>query len=124
MRMNGNGHSTKLLRRTLPLGVILLLLPTAGCDLCAIYNADSARGTAAMGFSLPVSEQFIPYDTLQLNGRKLPPSFLDRFFLDRSMTHLAPTWNFSERFGVSASLPVIYQRFRRIQLLPTGPVTG
>src|ERR1039457_4371380 len=88
----------------------LLACDIFGCELCAIYNADAALGKSGKGFSLAISEQFIPYRTVQLNGRELPPSSLDQLFLDKSMTHIVPTWNFSPRFAVSLSLPVVHQR--------------
>jgi hypothetical protein len=106
--------------------LVLLALITSGlaaraCDLCAVYNADAATGESSQGFSLTISEQFIPYRTVQLDGDELPSSTLDDLFLDRSITHIVPTWNFSDRFGVSVNLPVIYQRFKQSQLIPTTP---
>ena len=92
--------------RVLPLILMLMLGRAAmGCDLCAIYNADAATGQSGSGFSLNLSEQYIPYGTPQLNGNTLPPSDLDNMFVDKSMTHIVPTWSFSSRFAVSLSLP-------------------
>src|SRR5689334_1645255 len=92
---------------------------TWGCDLCAIYNADAALGKSGSGFSLAISEQFIPYRTIQLDGEKLPSSILNRVYLDRSMMHIVPTWNFSPRLGVSVSLPIVHQHYRQFQLTGT-----
>jgi len=103
--------------------VMLLFLHAAwGCDLCAVYNTDAARGELGQGFSFTLSEQFIPCGTVQLNGNELPPSVLDQNFVDSSMTHIVPTWNFSDRFGISANLPLIHRRFDRFQLTPSGVV--
>jgi hypothetical protein len=91
------------------------------CDLCAVYNADTAMGDSGAGFSLTISEQFIPYRTTQLDGDEVSSATLDDIFLDRSITHIVPTWNFSERFGVSVNLPIIYQRYEHSQIIPTAP---
>src|ERR1051326_776417 len=106
--------------------LLLSLLLSSGdhafaCELCSLYNADAAMGRSGGGFSLNVSEQFIPYDTVLRDGHHLPPSVLDDMYLDKSMTHVVPTWNFSPRFGVSLSVPVIYQRYREMHLLPAAP---
>src|SRR3954465_1724858 len=107
--------------RRLSLSLIAwLTLPATACELCAIYNADSASGKSGSGFSLAISEQYIPYRTVQLNSEELPPSILDDLFLERSMTHVVPTWSFSDRFSLSASLPIIHQRFKRYQLRPSS----
>src|SRR4029077_10607599 len=99
-----------MLVRAFLLGSVLTTAANAlGCDLCAIYNADSAAGRSASGFSIGVSEQFIPYRTVQRDGVPLPPSIYDLAYVDRAMPPLAPTWNISPRFGVSLSLPVIYE---------------
>jgi len=108
--------------RVLLFGLILWLARGAsGCDLCAIYNADTATGQSGSGFSLNVAEQYIPYRTVQRNGHELPPSSLDQMYLDQSMTHIVPTWSFSRRFSASVSLPVIYQRYREMHLLAAAP---
>jgi hypothetical protein len=100
---------------------ILPLLPTAtACELCAIYSADSARGTSSAGFLFTVSEQYIAYRTVQLNGDELPPSFLDRYFRDTSITHLVPSYNFSDRLALSVNVPLVRHHFRRLELLPAG----
>ena len=90
------------------------------CELCAIYNADAAGKGAGLGFSLAVAEQYIPYRTVQLDGRELPPSILDQAFLDSSTTHVVPGWNFSDAFSLSLSLPIIHNEFKRFQLTGTG----
>ena len=47
------------------------------CDLCAIYSASNARGESEAGFLVTVSEQFIPYRTVQKDGQELPYSILN-----------------------------------------------
>ena len=107
-----------------PLFAILLGCVLAGkssaCDLCAVYNADTANGGAAAGATISLAEQFITHDTLQLDGRELPASFLDQAFLDSSTTHLVPAWNFGERFGVSLNVPYVHKRFYRFERTSTG----
>ena len=95
-------------------------LTAKACDLCAIYSANNARPDAASGWLVTVSDQFIPYGTVQLNDRELPPSFLNQAFVDSSVTHLVPTWNFAEGVGVSLNVPLAYRRFKRFQLTPSG----
>ncbi len=109
--------------RLLILALLLPLQSPYACDLCAVYNKDIGSGDFGSGFSFGVTEQFIPCRTVQLDSRELPPSILDDLFVDASMTHLVPTWNFSERFGVSANLPVVHKRFKRLQLTPAGVVS-
>ena len=41
------------------------------CDLCAIYSAGSALGESGNGLSFTISEQFIPYRTLQIDGEEV-----------------------------------------------------
>src|SRR5947208_2834278 len=113
-----------MLARALWSGLMLALAGRVGaCELCAIYNADAAGNPAGQGFSFAVAEQFIPYRTVQLNGRELPPSILDQTFRDDSMTHLVPTWNFSEAFSLSLSLPIVHKEFKRFQLTGAGILT-
>jgi hypothetical protein len=94
------------------------------CDLCAIYSAANARGESEAGFLFTISEQYIPYRTVQKDGQELPfnPT-LNSIYLDSSITHFVPGYNFSERFGVNLNVPVVYNHFNRIELQPTGFVT-
>jgi len=93
---------------------------SSACDLCAVYNADTANGGAAAGATISLAEQFIRYDTVQLDGHELPASFLDEAFLDSSTTHLVPAWNFGERFGLSLNVPYVLKRFERFELTNPG----
>jgi hypothetical protein len=82
------------------------------CELCAVYNAGSARGESSRGFLLGISEQFTSYRTSHSFGEDIevePPDYLDN-----SITHIVPTYNFSSRFGVSLNVPLVYNSFRRI----------
>src|SRR5215470_4570072 len=106
-----------MLARILISGWIGLLASGAfACDLCAIYNADSATGQSGQGLSMNIAEQYIPYGTVQLNGHALPPSSLDQLYVNKSMTHLVPTWSFSKNFSLSLSIPYIYERYRESHL--------
>src|SRR5436190_7916200 len=104
----------------------LALLVPAGrlnaCDLCAIYRATNTRGESSAGFLMTLSEQYVSYGTLQqdseqgqLSPARLP---LKGAYLDTSITHLVPAYNFSDQFGLSLNVPLIYRDFRRIQLDP------
>jgi hypothetical protein len=84
------------------------------CDLCAIYNASNARGESGSGFLFTVSEQFIPFRTVQADGHEVHPANPD--FLDSAITHLVPGYNLSPRLGVSLNLPLSYRNFQRTDL--------
>jgi hypothetical protein len=113
-----------MLKRALLLSLIVWLTNGAwACELCAIYNADTAASGSGKGFSFAVSEEYIPFGTVQLNGRQLPPSVLDQTFVNTSMTHFVPTWSFSKMFGVSLSFPVVHKEFKFLQLTGTGVQT-
>jgi hypothetical protein len=67
---------------------------TAGaCELCAIYNANSATGQSEGGWLFSLSEQFVPYRTLQFEGDE-----------------------FTTRFGLSLNIPIVYRSFKRSEL--------
>jgi hypothetical protein len=94
--------------------VLLLILATqAGqaCELCAIYSAGNALGESGNGLSFALSEQFIPYRTSQLDGEEVQDP--NKSYVDSSITHLVPGYNFSPRFGVSLNLPLTYLDFKR-----------
>lgn len=92
----------------------------SACDLCAINNAASARPDGGRGFVMSLAQQYVPYRTVQLNGHELPPSVLDSVYLDSFQSHFVPTYNFSDRIGVSLNIPFLYRRFQRLQLTPSG----
>jgi hypothetical protein len=99
--------------------VALLLLGFAvprgfACELCAVYSAGSARGESSSGFLIGVSEQFTSYRTTHFNGEEI--DIADPDYLDSSITHIVSTYNFSPRFGVSLSLPLVYNLFRRFDV--------
>lgn len=100
-----------------------LLARIQACDLCAVYNADAANGGASSGFSISLAEQYIPYHTVQLNGETLPSSILDDAFLNSSTTHFVPSWNFSERLGLSLNLPYVHKEFSLFQRTGTGIIS-
>lgn len=84
------------------------------CELCAVYNASSARAELQAGFVFSISEQFIPYRTLQVEGEEVHTR--DPDFRDTSITHLVPSYNFSQSFGVSLNVPIIYHHFKRSEV--------
>src|SRR5713226_7776136 len=100
---------------------VVLAASVSACELCAIYSADSARSESSSGFTFTVAEQFVSSHTLQAEGgpfSTVPPydDFLHSAYLDSSITHLIPGFNFNRRFGVSLNLPLDYLRFRRAEL--------
>jgi hypothetical protein len=92
--------------------LLLIFCPAApACELCAVYNAGNALGESGGGCTLAVSEQFIPFRTSQNEGEET--SFHNPSYVDSSITHLVPTYNFSPRFGISLNLPLTYLDFKR-----------
>ncbi len=45
----------------------------SACDLCAVYNAEGAKGGSGAGFSFTVAEQFIDANTTRYEGTKFSP---------------------------------------------------
>jgi hypothetical protein len=91
-----------------------LAIPRAlACELCAVYSAGSARGESSSGFLVSVSEQFTSYRTTQFEGEEIEG--FDQHYLDSSITHIVPTYNFSSRFGVSLNVPLVYNSFWRME---------
>ncbi len=96
----------------------LILLAVAhlaeACELCAIYNAGTAQSQAESGFLFTVSEQYIPYDTPQFEGKEV--TIANPSYVDSSITHIVPGYNFNSWLGVSVNIPVTYLNFRRTDL--------
>jgi hypothetical protein len=98
-------------------GLLLLGRAALACDLCAISSAGSARGESTAGFLFTLSEQFVASDTEQRNGVEHKPGpGEDHYWYDKSITHLVPGYNFSERVGISLNVPIIYEEFNRLYL--------
>lgn len=110
-----------ILRLAVLFAVVAIIPASRACELCAVYNATSASGQSQAGWLLSLSEQFIPYRTLQFDGREVSQSNPD--YLDSSLTHIVPTYNFSARLGLSVNLPIVYRSFKRTELRysTTGP---
>ena len=98
--------------------IMVQAIPLVACDLCAIYRATNARGESSSGFLCTLSQQFIHYGTLQKEGEPYDKPPFNDAYLDTSITHFVPAYNFSEQFGVSLNIPMIYRNFRRVQLDP------
>jgi hypothetical protein len=98
-----------------------LITEGAACELCAIYTGSNALGKSSRGLLFAVAQQFISSHTTQFNGDEV--KFMDPDYLDSSITHFVPGYNFSQRFGVSFNLPVVYRSFERTDLRysPTAP---
>ena len=99
---------------------LMALTRAQACDLCAIYRAGNASGEASRGFVFTVSEQYVPYRTRQDDGENPRPA---ANYVDSSITHLVPGYNFSARFGVNLNVPVIHLNFKRndVQYSLTAP---
>jgi hypothetical protein len=94
---------------------LLLAAHTAGaCELCAIYNAGNAQGQSQSGFLFTIAEQFVAYDTPQFEGEEV--SVAKPSYVDSSITHFVPGYNFNSWLGVSVNIPVTYLNFRRTDL--------
>lgn len=112
------------LRRILGLGAASFFAfagPAGACELCAVYSANDARGESSPGLLVSVAELFVPFRTLQFEGREVTTANPD--FLDSSITHLVPGYNFSSRFGLSLNVPLIHRSFQRsdVRYSLTGP---
>jgi hypothetical protein len=105
---------------TLLAGFITMGAPA--CELCSIYsseNASASRGEGSSGFIFTLSEQYIAQETLQVEGEPFPRSpFFQAAFMDSSITHFVPGYNFSSRLGVSLNIPYVYREFRRTEITP------
>jgi hypothetical protein len=105
---------------TILAGFLTALAPA--CELCSIYSAENASATrteGASGFIFTLSEQYVPYETLQVEGEPFPHSpFFEAAFMDSSITHFVPGYNFSSRLGVSLNIPYVYRDFRRTEITP------
>src|SRR5436309_479918 len=83
------------------------------CDLCSIYSATEARGEIGKGPFAGFAEQFTHFGTLQRDGREVANE-ADQF-LDSSVSQLFAGYNFTERFGIQFTAPIIYRSFRRVE---------
>ena len=106
-------HKTGMPFPCFPVCVAILAccLPAAACDLCAIYGANDARGESSPGPLFTVAELFVPFHTLQFEGEEVSSPNPD--YLDRSITHLVPGYNFSKRLGLGLNVPLLSQSFQR-----------
>src|SRR5688572_32498548 len=81
------------------------------CDLCAVYNANAARGQTKAGFHFSLAEQFTHSATLQDHGDEIADP-ADQY-RDSSITSLLIGYNFTPRFGLSLNVPYLHRSFRR-----------
>jgi hypothetical protein len=93
----------------------------SACELCAIYSANNAHGEFTSGFTFSVAEQFTRFGTELFDDQEITRANPD--FLDSSITHLVPGYNFSAKFGISLNVPMVYRSFQRTDLRfsLTGP---
>jgi hypothetical protein len=102
-----------------PIALMALLGANAAsaCELCAIYNASDASGQFNSGFLFTVSEQYIRYGTSQFFGEEVAIDDSLYSYVNSSITHFAPGYNFTPRFGIGLNIPLTYLRFKRTDLL-------
>jgi hypothetical protein len=94
--------------------LLLWLLGRGGveaCDLCAVYRASDANGANASGLVVSVAAQFIPYRTLQFEGREVAAPFQDK--LDHTVTHFVLGYNVTPKWGVSLNVPLVHLAYQR-----------
>jgi hypothetical protein len=87
-----------------------VLAPVAACELCAIYNATSARADFGGGFSFAIEEQYTHSGTELLFDEPIKRDTPD--YLNTSVTHIVPAYNFSPNFGLSVNLPLVQRDYR------------
>src|SRR5438093_220962 len=91
-------------------------LAASGCELCAVYGAENARGGTGRGWLFTIAEQYISAHTLNYEGEETSAAtdpFFKKAFVDSSFTHFVPGYNFSSRFGLSLNVPLIHREFTR-----------
>jgi hypothetical protein len=85
-----------------------LAWPAAACDLCSIYSASQASGSAGRGFFGGVAWQFTRFATLQDGGHKIAN---DGEYINGSTEQIFAGYNFSDRFSVQLNVPLIERTF-------------
>src|SRR5437870_9464671 len=81
------------------------------CDLCAIYAANQARGDIGRGPFVGVAEQYTHFGTVQIDGR--PVSDPSHQHLGSAISQMFVGYNFTRRFGVQFTAPLIYRSYKR-----------
>lgn len=83
------------------------------CDPCALYMASRLQGHSADTFTLSVSEQYTefdsPYDPSENSVRD--GEFVRKF----STTQFALAYDFTGKFGMQVTLPVVARRFEEVE---------
>jgi hypothetical protein len=116
-------------RRPARLRLLVLLAALAlgaraarACDVCAIYTATEQR-ESRQGFRLGVAEQFSRFATLQDEGHKIDNP---GEHLNSATTQLIGGYDFTSRFGLQLTLPIIVRDFRRREhgVITSGSESG
>jgi hypothetical protein len=85
------------------------------CDLCGCYTpqveAMPQTDMPHLGLYAAIAEQFTHFGTVQLDGREIPNP-TDQH-LDSAITQIVAGYNFTSRFALQISVPLIYRSFRR-----------
>jgi hypothetical protein len=101
------------------LSAVIVTQPALACDLCAVYGVSNAQGESS-GFIATVAGQFVAARDLQFDGKSISVSEAE--FLDSSIIHFVPGYNFTPRVGLSLNVPLIYRSYRLYDL--DGPSEG
>lgn len=98
--------------------------PVFACDICALYAAHEASGEIGKGAYLGAAEQFTHFGTLQEDGTEVANPEGQK--LDSSITQVLAGYNFSERWGLQFTAPLVHRSFRRVEagLIETGTESG
>src|SRR5262245_12006286 len=91
--------------------VTAALRDAAACDVCAIYTGVE-MGERRTGLSVGVAEQYINFDTRQLNGEEVSNPGEQ---LKSSITQMLFNYNFAPRVGVQLTVPIITRTFHRLE---------
>jgi hypothetical protein len=86
--------------------------PVLACDLCSVYSATESRGEIGKGFVAGLAEQFTHFSTWQQDGKEIPNEHDESF--DSSIVQILVGYNFTERFGVQFTAPLIHRWFQRV----------
>lgn len=78
------------------------------CDLCSVYAASEAQGGGGAGFFGGVAEQLTYFNTLQVEGHKVPN---DGEYIYSSVSQVFLGYNISDRFTVQLNVPVIERTY-------------
>jgi hypothetical protein len=117
------------MRRFLPsalalaFGAVLLSEGCAlACDICAIYTA-ADLGPSRLGFRAGLAEQYTHFGTVLDDSEEVENPGEQ---MDSSITQVLLGYNFTPRFGLQLTVPIIYRSYTRLEegVLQDGSESG